>query len=58
MTNASAQDIVAWQSGEIVFDGMPLGRAVAEFNRYLDRKIIVGDPSDRLGPARRAFPCR
>ncbi|MET4898298.1 DUF4880 domain-containing protein [Sphingomonadaceae bacterium jetA1] len=34
----------AWQSGRIVFNGMALGHAVAEFNRYLARKIALQDP--------------
>ncbi|MGN6377262.1 MAG: FecR family protein [Sphingomonas sp.] len=34
----------AWQHGEIIFDGMQLDRAVAEFNRYLPNKIVLGDP--------------
>ena len=51
MTGLDAQDVVAWQSGEIIFRGMPLGLAAAEFNRYLQNKIVV-DPavaSIRLG---------
>jgi transmembrane sensor len=31
----------AWQRGEIVFNGMPLDRAIAEFNRYLPDKIVL-----------------
>lgn len=44
----------AWQHGEIVFDGMRLDRAVAEFNRYLPDKMLLGDQSlatIRLGGA-------
>lgn len=47
-----AADAMAWQNGEIVFEDMPLREAVAEFNRYLDRKIVLGDPAigaTRLG---------
>jgi transmembrane sensor len=44
MSGADARDLVAWQSGEIIFRGMPLDQAAAEFNRYLQRKIVV-DPS-------------
>jgi transmembrane sensor len=31
----------AWQHGEIVFNGMPLDQAIAEFNRYLPYKIVL-----------------
>lgn len=34
----------AWRRGEIVFSGEPLQTAVAEYNRYLDRKLIIADP--------------
>jgi transmembrane sensor len=49
---SDARDMMAWQGGEIVFRGMTLYQAVDEFNRYLDRKIVIGDPaigSIRLG---------
>ncbi|GAA0337564.1 FecR domain-containing protein [Sphingomonas oligophenolica] len=42
----------AWQSGRIVFNGMPLDRAIAEFNRYLPDKIVLQQPdlaTTRLG---------
>ncbi|MDF0488078.1 DUF4880 domain-containing protein [Sphingomonas sp. H39-1-10] len=42
----------AWQAGKIVFDGMPLGRAITEFNRYLPDKIVLQQPdlaTTRLG---------
>jgi transmembrane sensor len=31
----------AWQDGRIVFNGMTLDRAVAEFNRYLPDKMVL-----------------
>lgn len=34
----------AWPQGEIVFDDAPLGEAVAEYNRYLERKLTIADP--------------
>lgn len=34
-------DALAWRRGEIVLDGMTLGDAAAEFNRYNDRQIAV-----------------
>jgi len=42
----------AWERGKIVFNGMPLARAIAEFNRYLPDKIVLqqGDlAAARLG---------
>ena len=42
----------AWEQGKIVFNGMQLDRAVAEFNRYLSNKIILQQAdlaSTRLG---------
>lgn len=34
----------AWPRGEIVFKNEPLADAVAEYNRYLDRKVVILDP--------------
>jgi transmembrane sensor len=34
----------AWQDGVIELDGETLAQAVAEFNRYRDPPIIIGDP--------------
>ena len=36
---------LAWRRGEIMLDGMPLGDAAAEFNRYNARKILIADPA-------------
>lgn len=35
----------AWQRGEIIFDGMTLASALAEFNRYLPTRLELADPS-------------
>ena len=44
-TTAAARDrLIAWRDGSIVFDDEPLAAAVAEYNRYLSRKIVVADP--------------
>ncbi|WBO22912.1 FecR family protein [Sphingomonas abietis] len=36
---------VAWQSGEILFRDEPLATAIADYNRYLSRKIVIADPA-------------
>lgn len=35
---------MAWQSGQIAFEGETLSQAAAEFSRYSDTRIIVADP--------------
>jgi transmembrane sensor len=48
----AADASAAWRRGEIVFNGMSLDRAVGEFNRYLERKLVIDDPAigqTRLG---------
>lgn len=40
---AQIASAVAWQNGEILFQDMTLGMAVDEYNRFLDRKIIIVD---------------
>jgi transmembrane sensor len=39
------EDVLAWRRGEIVFNGDTVAAAVAEFNRYNERKIELGDPA-------------
>jgi len=34
----------SWRRGEIVFMGEPLGFVLDEYNRYLDRPLVLGDP--------------
>lgn len=41
---------IAWEQGEIMFHGMALDQAVAEFNRYLEVKLVVQDAA--LGATR------
>lgn len=40
----------AWEHGKILFNGMSLDRAIAEFNRYLPEKIVLGQAD--LAPTR------
>jgi transmembrane sensor len=35
---------LAWRSGEIALDGESLSYAVAEINRYNERKLVIDDP--------------
>ncbi len=39
------QQVIAWQSGEVVFDDTLLSDAVREMNRYSERRIVIEDPS-------------
>jgi len=40
-----AEEFLNWRSGFISFHDTPLASAVAEFNRYNVRKIVIGDAS-------------
>lgn len=45
-TSPGASEMIAgWRKGEVVFSGQTLGEAVAEYNRYLDRKLAIDDPA-------------
>ncbi|HEY8509041.1 MAG TPA: FecR domain-containing protein [Steroidobacteraceae bacterium] len=39
------EDYLSWRNGYLVFRDTPLADAVAEFNRYHDRKIVIEDPA-------------
>jgi transmembrane sensor len=41
----AVENVLAWQNGDIVFVDTPLAEAVSEYNRYLDRKIVIDDPA-------------
>jgi transmembrane sensor len=41
---ADVRRIDAWRAGKLVFDDVPLGDAMAEFNRYTSQKVTVGSP--------------
>ncbi len=40
-----AEQLLSWRTGFLVFEATTLADAVAEFNRYSTRKIVVADPS-------------
>lgn len=39
-----AEDMMTWRKGYLTFHDTTLADAVAEFNRYNDRQITIGDP--------------
>jgi transmembrane sensor len=39
---ADVRRIAAWREGKLVFDAVPLSEAIAEYNRYTTRKLVVG----------------
>jgi transmembrane sensor len=46
---ADTQRVLAWQSGRVAFENMPLAEAMAEFNRYMSRPIVIKDRTlDRI----------
>jgi transmembrane sensor len=42
---SEVEEYLSWRSGYLVFRETTLGEAVAEFNRYSTRKIVIADPS-------------
>lgn len=42
---AEVEQSLSWRNGYLVFDDTPLDQAVAEFNRYQTRRIVVRDPT-------------
>ncbi|MFT4077483.1 MAG: DUF4880 domain-containing protein [Asticcacaulis sp.] len=45
LKDTDIETVEAWQSDEIVLSGLTLATTVAEYNRYLTRKIVIRDPS-------------
>lgn len=44
-TPVEAQELLSWRSGYLTFDETTLADAVAEFNRYSSRKVVIDDAS-------------
>lgn len=42
-TLEQAEEYLSWRNGFVTFHDTPLATAVAEFNRYNTRKIVIGD---------------
>jgi len=42
---AEIEQHLSWRSGVLTFRDTPLAEAIAEFNRYNERKIVIEDPS-------------
>jgi len=40
-----AEELLNWRDGFLVFRNTPLSEAVAEFNRYSSRKLVIIDPA-------------
>jgi transmembrane sensor len=43
VSGEAVEAVLAWQSGDVVFVDAPLADAVAEYNRYLQRPIVIDD---------------
>lgn len=41
---SEAEKLLSWRVGYVAFDNVPLAEAVAEFNRYSVRRIVIEDP--------------
>lgn len=39
------EELLSWRTGFIIFHDTPLAEAVAEFNRYNSRTIVIDDPA-------------
>lgn len=46
---------IAWTDGRVVFEATPLGAAVAEINRYTNRKLVLAAPGRAGSPISGSF---
>jgi transmembrane sensor len=47
LTSQDREALIAWEEGHLIFRGQALDEAVAEFNRYNRRQLIIDDESIR-----------
>lgn len=52
---AEVEQLLSWRSGYLVFDKTPLADAVAEFNRYNTRQVVIEDPRVAAVPVGGSF---
>ncbi len=45
LSQSDAGTVSAWQQGQLRLNGENLAEAVAEYNRYLSRPLVIADPS-------------
>ena len=55
LTSANTARETSWLSGQLIFDDEPLGRVVAELNRYSQKKMVIEDPALAARPISGAF---
>jgi len=55
-SNQTMAEELGWRRGMLVFDNIPLGDAVAEFNRYSAKKLVVADEAAAKIPVSATFP--
>jgi transmembrane sensor len=44
-TISEAEDVLSWRSGTLTFRDETLADAIAEFNRYSERPVVIDDPA-------------
>ncbi|MDF2901440.1 MAG: anti-FecI sigma factor, FecR [Phenylobacterium sp.] len=52
---ANAEDVTAWRSGKLIFDGTPLAEAVGRVNRYANGRLLTVTPATADLPVTGAF---
>ena len=55
LAQVNLEEANAWQEGKLMFDKEPLSQAVAEVNRYADRRISIGDAAAGAVPVSGIF---
>lgn len=55
LTSADTARETSWLSGQLIFDDEPLGKVVAELNRYSDQKMVIEDEALAARPISGAF---
>lgn len=44
LSGTAVASTLAWREGALVFDGVPLSKAIEELNRYSDARLVISDP--------------
>jgi transmembrane sensor len=58
VTSIDPEQVLAWRTGRVIFEGRPFAEAIAELGRYLPERIVLVDRRARHDPVSAVFSIR
>ncbi len=58
VTSIDPEQVLAWRTGRVIFEGRPFAAAIAELGRYVPERIVLVDRRARHDPVSAVFSIR